>query len=158
MMPPNDMNCEIVSTSEVTRETSEPRRSLPWVSSVRSCTWRNALIRNVASPLSVARYSLRFIRTCAVVVKDSSETAITTAFSTNCMSGVGGATMPLSITCWIVIGMITFPTVANSASESVTPSPWKISGLSRRPRRSVEKPPSPVLPSALTRAETALTG
>jgi len=32
MIPPKEMNCEIVSTSEVTRETSDPRRSVPCVS------------------------------------------------------------------------------------------------------------------------------
>src|SRR6478735_6103703 len=45
MSPPNWTNIEMVSTSEVTRETSDPRRSVFWVSTDRSWMWRNALIR-----------------------------------------------------------------------------------------------------------------
>ena len=52
MMPPKIRNCETWSTSLVTRETRAPRRSVFWVSSGRSCTCRNALIRSVASPRS----------------------------------------------------------------------------------------------------------
>src|SRR5436309_1023263 len=52
MMPPKIRNWDTWSTSLVTRETRAPRRSVFWVSSGRSCTCRNALIRSV---LRVAR-------------------------------------------------------------------------------------------------------
>ena len=52
MSPPNCTNIEIVSTSDVTRETSDPRRSVFWVSIARSWMCRNALSRNVARPFS----------------------------------------------------------------------------------------------------------
>lgn len=55
--PPNCTNIEMVSTSLVTRETSDPRRSVFWVSTDRSWMCRNALSRNVASPASEARKS-----------------------------------------------------------------------------------------------------
>ena len=48
--PPHWTNVEMVSTSLVTRETSEPRRSVVWVSTDRSCTCRKAFVRSVASP------------------------------------------------------------------------------------------------------------
>ena len=51
------MKVEIVSTSLVTRDTSDPRRSAFWVSTERSCTWRKARTRSVARPLSVVRKS-----------------------------------------------------------------------------------------------------
>ena len=54
MSPPNWTNIEMVSTSEVTRETSEPRRSVFWVSIDRSWMCRNALIRKDDSPFSDA--------------------------------------------------------------------------------------------------------
>ena len=60
--PPNWTNIEIVSTSDVTRETSEPRRSVFCVSIDRSWMWRNALSRNVASPLSEERKSRTLTR------------------------------------------------------------------------------------------------
>ena len=53
--PPHCMNVLIVSTSPVTRETSDPRRSVAWCSTDRSCTRRNARTRSAASPPSVAR-------------------------------------------------------------------------------------------------------
>ena len=55
--PPNTRNWLTWSTSLVTRETRAPRRSVFWVSSGRSWTWRNALIRSVASPRSEVRNS-----------------------------------------------------------------------------------------------------
>jgi hypothetical protein len=55
--PPHCMKVEIVSTSLVTRDTKEPRRSAFWVSTERSWTWRNARTRRLASPLSVVRKS-----------------------------------------------------------------------------------------------------
>ncbi len=54
MSPPNCTNIEMVSTSEVTRDTREPRRSVFWVSTDRSWMCRNARIRNVDSPFSDA--------------------------------------------------------------------------------------------------------
>ncbi len=48
------MNWEIVSTSLVTRLTRAPRRSVFCVSTDRSCTRRNAVVRSCASPASVA--------------------------------------------------------------------------------------------------------
>ncbi len=60
--PPNCMNVLIVSTSPVTRETSEPRCSVAWCSTDRSCTRRKVLVRSASSPFSVVRYSRTFIR------------------------------------------------------------------------------------------------
>ena len=54
MSPPNCTNIEMVSTSEVTRETSDPRRSVFWVSIERSWMCRNARIRSVDRPFSDA--------------------------------------------------------------------------------------------------------
>ncbi len=53
--PPHCMKVLIVSTSLVTRETSEPRRSAAWCSTDRSCTRRNARTRSEARPFSVVR-------------------------------------------------------------------------------------------------------
>ena len=50
--PPKTRNWLTWSTSLVTRETRAPRRSVFWVSTGRSWTWRNALIRSVARPRS----------------------------------------------------------------------------------------------------------
>ena len=50
--PPKTRNWLTWSTSLVTRETSAPRRSVFCVSSGRSWTWRNALVRSVARPRS----------------------------------------------------------------------------------------------------------
>jgi hypothetical protein len=58
--PPHCMNVEMVSTSLVTRDTSDPRRSAFCVSTDRSCTWRNARTRNDARPDSVVRKSRTF--------------------------------------------------------------------------------------------------
>ena len=59
--PPHCMNVLIVSTSLVTRETSEPRRSACWCSIDRSWTCRKARARSVASAVSVVRKSRTFI-------------------------------------------------------------------------------------------------
>ncbi len=56
--PPNTRNWLTWSTSLVTRETRAPRRSVFCVSSGRSCTWRKALMRSVASPRSEVAKSL----------------------------------------------------------------------------------------------------
>ena len=66
--PPKTRNWETWSTSLVTRETSAPRRSVFWVSSGRSCTCRNALIRSVASPRSDVVNSRAVIRYDAKLV------------------------------------------------------------------------------------------
>src|SRR5690625_6920523 len=50
----------MVSTSLVTRETREPRRSAFWVSTVRSCTCRKVRVRSWARPRSLARNSRMF--------------------------------------------------------------------------------------------------
>ena len=46
MIPPHCTNSEMVSTSDVTRETRDPRRSVFCVSTDRSCTCRNACVRS----------------------------------------------------------------------------------------------------------------
>ena len=60
--PPNTRNWLTWSTSLVTRETRAPRRSVFWVSSGRSWTWRKALMRKVASPRSDEVNSREVIR------------------------------------------------------------------------------------------------
>ena len=50
MTPPHCMNCEIWSTSLVTRETSDAAPLGVLVQHDRSCTCRNAWIRRVARP------------------------------------------------------------------------------------------------------------
>src|SRR5690625_4915403 len=55
--PPHWTKRETVSTSLVTRETSEPRRSAAWVSTDRSWTWRKVRVRSWARPRSLARKS-----------------------------------------------------------------------------------------------------
>ena len=60
--PPHWRNWVIWSTSLVTRETSEPRRSDCWCSIDRSCTCRNARVRTLASAVSLTVNSRRIIR------------------------------------------------------------------------------------------------
>ena len=62
MSPPNCANWLIVSTSEVTRETIDPRRWELCVSIERSWTCRKAVVRSVASPPSAARKSRTLTR------------------------------------------------------------------------------------------------
>ena len=78
MMPPNWTNWLIVSTSEVTRLTIEPRRSVFWVSIDRSWMCRKALSRNDASPASEERkrrtftaYALAAVTTTAISAKST---------------------------------------------------------------------------------------
>ena len=66
--PPHCMNTDSWSTSLVTRETSEPRRSPCWCSTERSCTCRKARTRRPASAVSVVRKSRTFIRKTATAV------------------------------------------------------------------------------------------
>ncbi len=54
-MPPNCMKVLMVSTSPVTRDTSDPRRSEAWCSTDRSWTRRKALVRKASRPSSVVR-------------------------------------------------------------------------------------------------------
>ena len=56
-MPVNCRNIDTWSTSDVTRETSTPRRSEFCVSIDRSWTCRNASTRSWVSPRSLATYS-----------------------------------------------------------------------------------------------------
>ena len=51
--PPHWRNWLIWSTSPVTRDTSEPRRSLCWCSIDRSWMWRNVRARTPASAVSL---------------------------------------------------------------------------------------------------------
>jgi hypothetical protein len=60
--PPHCMNTESWSTSLVTRETSDPRRSPCWCSTERSCTCRKARTRSPASAVSVVVNRRTFIR------------------------------------------------------------------------------------------------
>ena len=55
--PPHWTNSEMVSTSLVTRDTSEPRRSVDWVSTDRSWMCRKARARSVRRPRSLDRNS-----------------------------------------------------------------------------------------------------
>jgi hypothetical protein len=57
IIPPHWTKVEMVSTSEVTRETSDPRRSVFCVSMDRSWICRKAVVRSVFSPASDARKS-----------------------------------------------------------------------------------------------------
>ena len=100
----------MVSTSLVTRETSEPRRSVFWVSTDRSWMCRNAAVRNVARPLSVARNS-RTLTTYDVTAVSATAAAATSdaAGSTMPVSGPPSARMPRSMVCWTAKGTTTRP-------------------------------------------------
>ena len=45
-MPPHWKNCDIVSMSDVTRATSEPRRSSAWWAMDRAWMWAKARVRS----------------------------------------------------------------------------------------------------------------
>ena len=84
MRPPHWTNIEMVSTSQVTRETSEPRRSVFWVSTDRSCTCRNALVRSVDSPVSdagTAGRSTKYEHSAVTATADHGEAARSAARS-----------------------------------------------------------------------------
>ena len=130
-MPPNTRNCETWSTSLVTRETSEPRRSVLWVSSGRSCTCRNALIRNVARPRSAAVNSRAVIRYDEMPVTTIATAASTDICTTKPMSMPPVPSLPLrprSSVCCTAIGTTTRPAVPRSASSRVTANPSRSSG------------------------------
>jgi hypothetical protein len=74
-MPPDCTNWLMVSTSEVTRPTIDPRRSVFWVSIDRSWMWRKPLSRNVAKPASDARKSRTFTAYAVVAVTSTAMTA-----------------------------------------------------------------------------------
>ncbi len=115
------MNVEIVSTSLVTRETSAPRRSAFWVSTDRSCTCRNAFVRNVARPASVARK----IRTFATYDETPVTATPTAAASTSAATSPGrappGELIPRSTVCWTAIGTTTRPAVETRATRPGDP-------------------------------------
>ena len=154
--PPHCMNVEIVSTSLVTRETSEPRRSAFWVSTDRSCTCRNARTRRVARPPSVVRNSRTFSRYAANAVRIVASPASSTALRTRLRSAPSGPIRPSSMVCCTAIGTSTRPTVAPNASSSVTGSPARNSGDSARPRLSVAQAPCWGRPESVIVAMSAL--
>ncbi len=131
------MNWEIVSTSLVTRLTSAPRRSVFWVSTDRSCTRRNAVVRSCARPASVAVNSRRFTTYEQNPVSRTTTAAPPTSRVTACTSGPPPALMPVSTVCCTVTGTMTRPTVATTASARVNPRPCRICGDSSSPRFSV---------------------
>lgn len=139
MIPPHWTNSEIVSTSDVTRETSDPRRSVPWESTDSACTCLNALTRSVASPASVLRK--RRTLTSAEQVPATSRTTAAAATSTRTRrwSTPPSASIPVSTVCWTANGTTTRPAAARTAKTSVTTTPSRISGETCRPRRSVAR-------------------
>ena len=121
------------STSLVTRETSAPRRSVFWVSSGRSCTCRNALIRSVARPRSDAGEQPR--RSSGTTRRRSPRSRPRRRSRhpgrRSATSGPPGAVSPRSRVCCTAIGTTTRPTVASTASSSVPPMPSVSSGRER---------------------------
>ena len=100
MNPPNCRNCDTVSTSDVTRLTSAPRRSVLCVSTGRSCTCRNALIRIVASPCSELIASRTVVRYDAPAGETTMPSVQTRHIhATYEMSGPPAPDRPLSIVC-----------------------------------------------------------
>lgn len=131
------MNVEIVSTSLVTRETSEPRRSAFWVSTDRSCTCRKARICSVARPPSAVRKSRTFNKYDDTAVTRTATAASPTKIWIRPGSGPPAAVMPESTVCCTATGTSTRPTVATVASRRVKGSPTRNSGDSARARRNV---------------------
>ncbi len=127
-IPPKTRNCETWSTSLVTRETSAPRRSVFWVSSGRSCTCRNALVRSVARPRSEAVNSRAVIRYDENAVTRIAIAAITAIRPTKARSVPPGALIPLSRVCCTAMGTTTRPAVPTRASSMVMPKPSPSSG------------------------------
>ena len=139
MSPPNCTNIEMVSTSRVTRETSEPRRSVFWVSSDRSWMCRNALIRSVARPLSDARNRRTFTTYAVKAVSDAPpRREPDVARSTMPVSGPPVGEEP------VVDGLLDRErhdargrASTTAARASVTQMPLRSSGESSSPRRRV---------------------
>jgi hypothetical protein len=119
--PPKTRNCETWSTSLVTRETRAPRCSVFWVSSGRSCTCRNALIRNVARPRSEAVNSRAVMKYDEIPVARMASAASAAMPLTKDTSTPFGPLMPRSSVCWTEIGTTTRPAVPMTASNSVQP-------------------------------------
>ena len=144
--PPKTRNWLTWSTSLVTRETRAPRRSVFWVSSGRSCTWRNALIRSVASPRSDVVKRRMVIRYEAKLVTRIASPATSPIVTVNPTSGPPSALRPWSRVCWTAIGTMIWPTEASTARRSVTRIPSVSSGENAMPRRMVSIAPmsSPV--------------
>ena len=144
-IPPHCTNSEIVSTSDVTRETSDPRRSVFWVSTERSCTCRNARTRRDARPASVALKSRTLTNAEHTPAPNRHRAAATTRTTTRATSGPPGARIPMSIVCWTAIGTTTRPTAARTASAPVSTQPSTISGETCTPRRKVASTPRPLV-------------
>ena len=155
--PPKTRNCETWSTSLVTRETRAPRCSVFWVSSGRSCTCRNALIRSVASPRSEAvnsRAVMKYDEIPVATIATAASIAIETTKETSTPSG---PLMPRSRVCCMEMGTTSRPAVPTAASRSVQPNPSPSSGENASPRRIVSRaeissPLSTLVPSAVSRA------
>ena len=111
------MNVEIVSTSQVTRETSAPRRSVLCVSTDRSCTCRKALTRSAASPVSAVRKSRTFIAYADTAVTSTATAAAPTAQRTRARFGAPVAANPLSIVCCTAMGTTIRPAVASEREQ-----------------------------------------
>ncbi len=91
MIPPNCTNWLIWSTSLVTRETSEPRRSDCWCSIERSWMCRNARVRRLASAVSLVRNSRTFITYAEKAVSATAPAESDTSRPTRPRSGPPGA-------------------------------------------------------------------
>ena len=136
-MPPKTRNWLTWSTSLVTRETRAPRRSVFWVSTGRSWTWRKALIRSVARPRSAlvkSRLVMKYDATAVTTIASAATRPITTMKRT---SGPSDPLRPRSRVCWTTIGMTTWPMVASTARRNVPSRPSLSSGEIAIPRRRV---------------------
>ena len=120
----------MVSTSLVTRLTSEPRRSPLWVSTARSWTWRNARTRRLASPASVALNN-RTLTIHAVPAVTSTTRAASAQSSDDAARRPGhrSARTPASIVCCTATGTASLPSVVAAAIARVTPMPSANSGV-----------------------------
>src|SRR4030095_12823459 len=130
--PPHCRNWLIWSTSPVTRETSEPRRSDCWCSIDRSWMWRKVRGRRPARAVSLTVKRRTFIRYAQIIVPPRIATVTATIQLIRPMSGPPGARSPLSMPCWMATGMATRPSGdiasprlrvchADSATTSLTP-------------------------------------
>lgn len=113
--PPKTRNWLTWSTSLVTRATRAPRRSVFWVSSGRSWTWRKALVRSVASPPSAVRKSRLVILYDAHDVSTMASAASTPIQAVKARSGPPSAPSPRSRVCWTATGTTTWPAEASTA-------------------------------------------
>ena len=160
--PPNTRNCETWSTSLVTRDTRAPRCSVFWVSSGRSWTCRNALIRSVASPRSEAVNSRAVMKYDETPVARIARAANTAICETKETSTPVGPLMPLSRVCCTEMGTTTRPAVPINASTIVQPKPTPSSGEKRSPLRivsmaEISSPLSTLVPSPISSSGSRLT-